>query len=526
MSCDGFSLDTIPLTPDLFSSLGIQISKSSNRERNKNNMFEAKAQSQEFKDNFTDQIAENFKSTTLYDLNLYNVKDLTGLKKKSSLIKKIKSSPDQYYKMVNEEYHKGDMKSLDFCSSIIIKNSDSYFESNASCLLNLQIKNLEQRTKPNRISTTSQNQDCEFVARDIIKMDLPRHLPQSSYSDQIISKNKTQDITKTDKDRCSCLNSAGYGNELLYTINSISSKNHNQGLDYQEDISIGANRGTGFRHFEDTNKDFPEFANNSVINYNPIIYNHFNCCHISASENITTSPDTILENYYYHLRNLQKFYLLYLDSFLVANTKENPEPRRADIEADEKETNENFDNQLEDTDTTEFSLGFMYGKQGWICHSCKNFNFESKPGILNMTLGRTKCNRCNRLPQQTLCNKNESKFSSTEKAARIRKKRSTMKESLKHKNFDKSTNRERDERSGDWTCFVCKNLNFSFRAKCNRCQSSKEVIFKKVKGTQLFRNYKESNQYSMNQTENQDKGVIKHIVSRYQTLDFISEPAD
>ncbi len=26
---------------------------------------------------------------------------------------------------------------------------------------------------------------------------------------------------------------------------------------------------------------------------------------------------------------------------------------------------------------------------------------------------------------------------------------------------------------GDWVCFCCKNLNFSFRTNCNKCQISK-----------------------------------------------------
>jgi hypothetical protein len=30
------------------------------------------------------------------------------------------------------------------------------------------------------------------------------------------------------------------------------------------------------------------------------------------------------------------------------------------------------------------------------------------------------------------------------------------------------------ERIGDWNCFKCKNLNFSFRVNCNRCQLSKK----------------------------------------------------
>ena len=35
------------------------------------------------------------------------------------------------------------------------------------------------------------------------------------------------------------------------------------------------------------------------------------------------------------------------------------------------------------------------------------------------------------------------------------------------------------EREGDWSCYRCKNINFSFRNKCNKCQFSKEESEKK-----------------------------------------------
>lgn len=35
-------------------------------------------------------------------------------------------------------------------------------------------------------------------------------------------------------------------------------------------------------------------------------------------------------------------------------------------------------------------------------------------------------------------------------------------------------------REGDWTCFNCNNLNFSFRLKCNRCGLSKELSTQKL----------------------------------------------
>ena len=42
-------------------------------------------------------------------------------------------------------------------------------------------------------------------------------------------------------------------------------------------------------------------------------------------------------------------------------------------------------------------------------------------------------------------------------------------------NEKKTKKRNFVEREGDWTCFFCKNLNFSFRKKCNICGAGKEV---------------------------------------------------
>ena len=45
------------------------------------------------------------------------------------------------------------------------------------------------------------------------------------------------------------------------------------------------------------------------------------------------------------------------------------------------------------------------------------------------------------------------------------------------KNFvpqKKVVKRNYNGRDGDWICFYCKNLNFSFRKNCNRCGIQKE----------------------------------------------------
>jgi len=50
----------------------------------------------------------------------------------------------------------------------------------------------------------------------------------------------------------------------------------------------------------------------------------------------------------------------------------------------------------------------------------------------------------------------------------------------KNKNFNKIGDKNKKkkkpfiEREGDWICHKCKNLNFSFRLTCNRCQITKD----------------------------------------------------
>ena len=47
----------------------------------------------------------------------------------------------------------------------------------------------------------------------------------------------------------------------------------------------------------------------------------------------------------------------------------------------------------------------------------------------------------------------------------------------------KKKNKEFVEREGDWSCYRCKNINFAFRDKCNKCKMAKdesEMKFKEV----------------------------------------------
>ena len=85
-----------------------------------------------------------------------------------------------------------------------------------------------------------------------------------------------------------------------------------------------------------------------------------------------------------------------------------------------------------------------FGKLGWECEKCNNFNFES----------RTICNRCE-APKQP-----------------------KSLEQIKLENEQKSGEKKKKtliERKGDWQCPLCHNLNFAFRVSCNRCKLPKEM---------------------------------------------------
>ena len=78
----------------------------------------------------------------------------------------------------------------------------------------------------------------------------------------------------------------------------------------------------------------------------------------------------------------------------------------------------------------------MFGRRGWICELCNNFNYES----------RKKCNRCH-------ITKKPKKINNHYQAI--------INNSSRNKNY--------------WICKLCGNYNFPFRFLCNRCQAKKEV---------------------------------------------------
>ncbi len=83
----------------------------------------------------------------------------------------------------------------------------------------------------------------------------------------------------------------------------------------------------------------------------------------------------------------------------------------------------------------------MFGRRGWICEGCNNFNYES----------RKNCNRC-KIPKKPL-------------------KKSLTLDNKGNKIID---NLVTVNHKDDWNCYNCGNVNYAFRLNCNRCQMKKE----------------------------------------------------
>lgn len=121
------------------------------------------------------------------------------------------------------------------------------------------------------------------------------------------------------------------------------------------------------------------------------------------------------------------------------------------------------------------------GKKGWFCNGCKNFNFESN--IVNKLLERNKCNRCLKdktkdeqiITFEPVENNNNNKTNNYSVGPRRSSSSTNLNDlQLLDKSEKDKAKKTFAERPGDWTCFKCKNINFAFRKRCNRCPTLKK----------------------------------------------------
>ena len=115
----------------------------------------------------------------------------------------------------------------------------------------------------------------------------------------------------------------------------------------------------------------------------------------------------------------------------LKNSNNIPNKTKNEVNLDKGEIN-----RKSSSDNSEYLIE-MFGRKGWICILCNNFNYET----------RVKCNRC----------------------GVMKKPKKIINKKLK----DELNNKDKNNKKGDWICTNCKNLNYSFRTVCNRCKFPK-----------------------------------------------------
>ena len=156
---------------------------------------------------------------------------------------------------------------------------------------------------------------------------------------------------------------------------------------------------------------------NANIFIPPIMHQNFNNCYNFKINNYNPN-----NNYNYNQNQLQ---YNYCPNFYYENNKMNKNgAQNIKIKKNKK---------IIDDYTLE-----MFGRKGWICQECNNFNYET----------RKKCNKCH-------INKKMKKLS---------------------KNYNSAFEENKELNNGnDWTCSNCGNLNYSFRIMCNRCKIKRDI---------------------------------------------------
>ena len=204
---------------------------------------------------------------------------------------------------------------------------------------------------------------------------------------------------------------------------------------------------------------------NSVNNYNINIYNpNINMININYPSSINSlyyfSPSGCQQNFNSnHMLNNYSSYVncsvinknidINIDKYFNKQNKvglpnnnniiiKNHKPENQNKTKKVKKSKKNKKKKLNDDYTIE-----IFGRRGWVCQNCNNFNYES----------RKTCNRC--------------------KIVKTAIKKSVL---LTTDNGNQILNNLiNDDSKKEWNCKNCGNINYSFRIICNKCQIPKEI---------------------------------------------------
>ena len=252
----------------------------------------------------------------------------------------------------------------------------SYYYTTCKYLLNC-----EQNFNASKIKRSSKN----FVLKDKLKLNYQNKINDNNYNENNIKncENKNTILKYVNNNEIKRIDNA--------FINKCSIKN-NHFLNNPNDIVI--NNTINQQKIINLN-NATLFKSNPKIPYN-IINNDYSYQFYNPFNNLT------LKNIELHKPNIEY------------NLKSQISQKKEEKKIDEFET-------------LDYHI-VMFGRRGWICKLCNNFNYES----------RTKCNRCGVIKNPKIIAK-----------------------------INQKSDKDNSKRL-DWKCVFCSNLNYSFRTTCNR----------------------------------------------------------
>ena len=377
------------------------------------------------------------------------------------------------------------------------KNNTKGFST--ALLLNVSpLENNKEFNEPienNRLNISANALQSDSNMKDFLSLDLLEKIDSiSPFEKNKENKNKLNEKNFELNKICSksnsfSLNSSGSVNEdesieiidneekkpILNTMKKINEenqyniKNKNDNINFNNISNVNNNINLYFPIDYKNKNIILNSINNNLINnssFNPNVSNNYN---------INNHPNNLYQNFkfnniYNFNNNNSNNFSLYQSNQNKINKKQIKKLKINDnnninnngynnnynynINKNNKNENSNEQNQkkIKESDY----IIEMFGRVGWICEQCNNFNYDT----------RNKCNRCGiqKLPKKISKMKRKNQ--------KIKNEQEKLKEKEKKENHNHKNNILK-ERKGDWICAKCANLNFSFRVFCNCCNFSK-----------------------------------------------------
>ena len=317
---------------------------------------------------------------------------------------------------------------LDLSSFINKNNSFIESENDLSENENIADKYIVKFLPKNLISILFED-DSELTTEESFSNNINNYYNlDKNLESQSQNENKTLNLMKKKKEEekvCSNLNSINnfhinINNPRINFVNIYYPFSFNLVYNYFPN-DVSQKKFNSNSYLNNSSKSNSKYINNSLINNNV-------CSNVDNYNFISNSANCI--NYSKEKVDIQ----INNNNFNnINNTPQKEDPKEIKKSKKKKKKKK----KINDNYTIE-----VFGRRGWICENCNNFNYES----------RKTCNRC--------------------KIVKTPIKKSIL--------FDENginilNNIFNGNNKKEWNCPKCGNINYSFRIICNRCQVPKEI---------------------------------------------------